>query len=148
MTAPHLPTPLWRQLEAHEGRRGKAYRDSEGHLTIGVGHNLDVHPLSDAVIDLLLAEDIASHLGELHARLPWVVGLDEVRQRVLLDMAFNLGVQGLLQFTHFLAYCKAGEWGKAAEAGRASLWYRQVKSRGVTLMTMLKTGEDPFADQT
>lgn len=91
------------QLDLHEGRRAFPYADTVGKLTIGVGHNLTDNGLSDAAIDFILNEDIEIHWKELIAKLPWVEQLDEVRQRVLLDMAFNLGVPGLLSFKNTLA---------------------------------------------
>jgi lysozyme len=33
------------ELSRDEGRQHSPYRDTEGHMTIGIGHNLDVAPL-------------------------------------------------------------------------------------------------------
>ena len=91
------------QLIAHEGLRLDMYKDTVGIWTIGVGRNLeDVGLRSEAEARFLLKSDILTISSELERRLPWIEGLDEVRTRVLLDMAFNLGGAGLMKFQNTL----------------------------------------------
>jgi lysozyme len=130
------------QLIRHEGKRNKPYRDTVGKLTIGVGRNLDDVGLRDDEIDLLLDNDIAATWNAVQRALPWVDQLDEVRQRVLADMAFNIGVRGLLCFTQMLRACQAGEYAKAAAEMLDSKWARQVPARAARLAKMMATGED------
>jgi lysozyme len=133
-------------LSLHEGRVNHAYQDSLGYWTIGVGHLIDPRKggrLPEHIIDALLEWDIAIHWAELEEALPWVTKLDKVRQTVLLDMAFNLGVKGLLGFARTLAAIKAGEYQKAASHMLHSLWARQVKTRAVRLSKMMETGQWP-----
>lgn len=99
--------------------------------------------LPDNVIDLLLQHDIAEHGKHLEAAAPWVTGLDEVRRAVLNDMAFNLGVAGLLGFRNTLQAVKDGRYEEAAEGMMASRWAKQVKGRAVRLATMMRTGQWP-----
>lgn len=136
------PLRLRAQLTLHEGRRSKPYKDSVGKLTIGVGHNLTDLGLSETAIDFILAEDITAHSAELIAALPWVAYLDDVRQRVLMDMAFNMGVPTLLTFKNTLAAVERGDYHTAAEGMLASKWATQVGGRATRLATMMDTGED------
>lgn len=130
------------QLDLHEGRRRKPYTDTVGKLTIGVGHNLSDRGLSDRVIDIILHEDIEDHWYELVTALPWVKGLDDVRQRVLLDMAFNLGIPKLLGFKNTLAAVERGDY-EAAKAGMLnSKWATQVGHRAIRLAEMMESGID------
>jgi lysozyme len=133
---------LRKQLNLHEGRRLKPYRDTVGKLTIGVGRNLTDRGISPAESDLLLTNDIDEHLHDLLAVAPWINGLDEVRQRVLVDMAFNLGVPGLLKFKSTLAAIKDGRYEDAAKGMLKSLWAKQVKGRATRLAEMMRTGID------
>ena len=105
-------------LESDEGRVPFAYQDSLGFWTIGVGHLIDQRKgggLPDPIIDLLLDYDIQSKTTELFKALPWVANLNEPRRTVLICMAFQLGVPGLLTFRNTLAVLKAGDYNRAAD---------------------------------
>jgi lysozyme len=131
-----------RQLRLHEGERLKPYRCTAGKLTIGVGRNLEDRGITAQESAYLLGNDIDSHWHELVKAIPWVERLDEVRQRVLLDMAFNLGITGLLGFKNTLATIKAGDFEKAGTMMLDSKWARQVGRRADRLATMMATGKD------
>lgn len=131
------------ELRRDEGVVRHAYVDSEGWLTVGVGRLIDKRKsggLSDDEIDYLLKNDIARVSRELDERLPWWRTLDAVRQRVIANMAFNLGVTGLLGFKNTLAAVKAGRWEKAAAGMLASRWATQVGARAIRLAQMMRTG--------
>jgi lysozyme len=132
-----------RQLRLHEGERLKPYRCTAGKLTIGIGRNLEDRGITPEESAYLLENDIARFQTELLRALPWVAKLDEVRQRVLLDMAFNLGVQGLLQFKRTLAAIQAGDYERAAPMMLDSKWAEQVGQRAERLSRMMLTGKDP-----
>lgn len=131
------------QLRLHEGERLKPYRCTAGKLTIGVGRNLEDRGITREESAYLLANDIANEERELLRALPWVAQLDEVRQRVLLDMSFNLGIVGLLGFKNTLATIRAGDYTKAASMMLDSKWARQVGQRAERLSRMMATGKDP-----
>ena len=63
-----------------------------------------------------------------------------VRADALLNMAFNLGVDGLLGFYNTLSSVRAGDYDKAGDNMLASKWARQVKGRAVELAAQMKTG--------
>jgi lysozyme len=130
-------------LGRDEGRRHFPYTDTVGKWTIGVGHNLTDKGISNAVIDLILAEDLREVVANLNRFIPWWTTLDEVRQRVLGNMCFNLGITRLLEFRQALYFTQSGAYAQAADGMRASLWYRQVGSRAERLARMMETGTDP-----
>ena len=132
-----------RQLRLHEGERLKPYRCTAGKLTIGVGRNLEDRGISAEESAMLLANDIAAEERELLRALPWVATLDEVRQRVLLDMAFNMGIVGLLGFKRTLATIQAGDYQAAATMMLDSRWAKQVGQRAERLSRMMATGKTP-----
>jgi lysozyme len=132
------------ELRRDEGVDRSAYQDHLGFWTIGVGRLIDRRKgggLSDEEIDYLLQNDVKRFAKELDKRLPWWRGLDPVRQRVIQNMAFNLGVAGLLSFKNTLAAVKAGEWAKASAGMLASKWAKQVGLRAVRLAHMMKHGD-------
>lgn len=134
---------LLADLRRDEGVIPHAYADSLGFLTIGVGRLIDERKggrLSEAEIDYLLANDIERFKSELDDKLPWWRELDPVRQRVIVNMAFNLGVAGLLTFKSTLAAVKAHKWDQAAAGMSASKWAKQVGVRATRLATQMRTG--------
>lgn len=132
-----------RQLRLHEGERLKPYRCTAGKLTIGIGRNLEDRGITAEESAYLLSNDIDSHWRELVRALPWVEQLDEVRQRVLLDMAFNLGIVGLLGFKNTLATIQAGDYERGAAMMLQSRWAGQVGQRAVRLSRMMAMGTEP-----
>lgn len=136
------PDKLRASLKLHEGVRALPYRDTAGHLTIGVGHNLDAEGLPPSVIEALLDWDLLHAVLLTDRLLPWASALDDVRKRAFTEMVFNLGSR-ILGFHVALGAAQRGEWLTCAQAFRVSLWMRQVGGRGVTLTGMLETGQDP-----
>lgn len=136
---------LLKQLRLHEGVRDHAYQDSLGYWTIGVGRLIDKRKgggLSDEEIDYLLINDVKNKVRDLDKHLPWWRDLDPIRQRVMIDMAFNLGIAGLKGFKNTLKNIQTGNY-KAAKTGMLkSLWAKQVKGRAVRLANMMETGKD------
>lgn len=132
---------LQKQLIRHEGLKLKPYLDTVGKLTIGVGRNLaDVGISPDEALDLL-ANDITRVKAGLDVALPWWRDLDAVRKRVLIDMAFNLGVEGLRAFRLALSFTRSGDFDEAATEMLASKWAGQVGQRAKTLAQMMHTGQ-------
>lgn len=131
---------LMAELKRDEGVRLKPYRDTVGKLTIGAGRNLDDKGISAVEATILLANDIEEVCAALDAELPWWRDLDGVRQRVLANMCFNVGIQKLLTFANTLAAVKAGDYLRASQAMMASKWARQVGPRAIRLATMMRDG--------
>ena len=133
-------TNLKDQLVRDEELRLKPYTDSVGKLTIGVGRNLTDKGISVQEAQGLLANDIADATAELQAKLPWTATLDDVRKGAMLNMTFNMGIGGLLEFHDFLARMQRGDFSGAAGAMLDSLWARQVGTRATRLSMQIQTG--------
>jgi len=131
---------LVEQLVRDEGEVLRPYRDSRGFLTIGVGHNLDAKPISRRASRVILEDDIADAVADLHHALPWAALLDEARQGVLVNMTFNMGLGGLLTFKKFLAAMQAGQWPAAAREILESEYAKQVGERAKRLAIQTLTG--------
>jgi lysozyme len=118
---------LVEQLRRDEGVRSTAYQDTGGIWTVGVGHNLRM-PLTTDAINQILADDIqAAETGCL--ALPIWKDLSEARKGVLLNMCFNLGFAGLMQFRLMYAALEARDYARAAAEMLDSRWARQVGAR-------------------
>lgn len=133
---------LIEDLKRDEGLRLTAYRDTVGVWTVGYGH-AHVPPgtiWTRQKAEQVLRDDALKHGRELEAKAPWIANLDPVRRRVLWNMAFNLGVNGLLGFKNTLAMIQRGEYAKAAQGMLNSKWARQVGQRAQRLANQMRDG--------
>jgi lysozyme len=131
------------ELIRDEGEVLHAYTDSRGFLTIGIGRLIDQRRgggISHEEAMCLLANDVASKSAELDVKIRWWRQLSPVRQRVLLNMAFNLGVTGLLGFRRMLEAARIGDYATAAIEMKKSDWARQVGDRATRLSEMMRQG--------
>lgn len=133
---------LFSQLRLHEGVEHKPYKCTAGYLTIGVGRNIEERGLSDDEIDYILNNDVNIATDELVDTFDWYADLDDVRQRVVVDMVFNLGMPRFKQFKNMIAAIEAGDWMEASNQMVDSRWAQQVGLRASRLAEMMETGED------
>lgn len=157
------------QLILHEGLRLEVYKCPAGHWTVGVGRNLEVKGLTpdeqikllgtdglskdDAIERLklrgitksealfLLDNDVVECKRDLES-FAWFKHIDPIRQKVLIDMRFNLGSAGFRQFKKMITHLEVGNYADAADEMVNSAWYHQVGTRAHRLVEMMRTGED------
>lgn len=139
MIQPNDPD-LIRQLKTDEGVRSHLYKDSVGVWTIGVGRNLQSTGLRQSEINYLLTNDIQTAMQDCQAVCANFEALTENRQRVLVNMAFNLGRSRLEKFRMTLAAIEAEDWATAATEMMDSRWAKQVGARAVRLAEMMEKG--------
>lgn len=131
---------LKKQLIADEGIRFKPYRDTVGKLTIGVGRNLDDVGLTNAEVMFMLDCDISKLEIEMFREFPWAKGMSDIRQQVLANMLFNVGLTRLKGFRKMLAFMQAGKYNEAANEMLDSKWAKQVGLRANRLAIMMRNG--------
>ncbi|KVM05480.1 lysozyme [Burkholderia ubonensis] len=127
------------ELTRDEDRRKRIYTDTVGKVSGGIGRNLTDKGFRDNEIDLMYQNDIAETEAWLDRSLPWWRSLDPVRQRVMMNMAFNMQAK-LLGFRNFLAAAQRRDWNTAAAEMLDSLWARQVGARATRLAAMMRSG--------
>ena len=152
---------LLEELVKHEGLRLQVYQDTLGIDTIGIGRNLKDRGISKEELDeldiptidhvyeygiteadaMLLAEnDVQIVEEELLRAHPCVEDLDAVRQLVLVDMAFNMGVPRLCKFKKMWNAIHEKKFDIASKEMLDSRWANQVKSRSVKLANAMHNG--------
>jgi len=134
---------LTEQLVRHEGLRLNPYFCTAGKLTIGVGRNLEANGISKAESMFMLENDVIKIINELDEHLPWWKSLSQVRQHVLVDMAFNMGTFGLLKFQKTLKAIQDERYGDAAAEMLDSKWAKQVGNRALALSRAMETDTAP-----
>lgn len=136
---------LRRLLLRDEGFRRSAYQDHLGYWTIGVGKLIDARKGGGITYDealFLLENEVSAKERELLAHFPSYAGLDRVRRAVLLSMAFQMGVMGLMAFRNTLRAVEEGRYADAAEGMMRSLWARQTPGRALRLSEAMRTGDE------
>lgn len=132
------------QLREDEGEILTAYKDHLGFLTIGIGRLIDARKgggISKEESSFLFQNDLKRKRAEVRKALPWIDNLDEARQGVLLNMAFQMGTEGLLGFKTTLALIERGDYDAAARNMLNTLWARQTPNRAKRLSAQMATGE-------
>ena len=131
---------LIEELKRDEGVVLTLYKCSAGKNTIGVGRNVDDRGITEDESDYLLGNDIDLCVDELEDNFTWYKNLSDARQRVLVNMCFNLGLTRLLGFKKFLAALEAEDWDRAAEEMLDSKLAVQVGPRSTRLRDLLLEG--------
>lgn len=109
-----------------------------------VGHGFTDGTTPDSRISRIqserkLDEKILAMNKVLERVLPWYEKAPFVTRTVLINMAFNMGVEGLLGFKNTLKYMGQGNYSQAATNMKKSLWYRQVGRRAQYLSERIRT---------
>ena len=150
------------KLIEHEGMVLTVYKDTLGIDTIGIGRNLKdrgiskeelnymdypsietvyQHGLTEADARYLAMNDIKIVENELCAVHKCVEDLDGVRQLILMDMAFNMGVPRLCKFKKMWNAIHEKKFEAASLEMMDSKWARQVGQRAKKLSEAMKLGE-------
>ena len=150
------------KLVVAEGLRLQVYKDTLGIDTIGIGRNLEARGISKEELDwmdipsidhvyewgiteadavYLATNDVQIVEEELVRAHPCVDRLDSVRQLILIDMAFNMGVPRLCKFKKMWAAVEAEDFPTAAKEMLDSRWAKQVKGRATKLANAMHNGE-------
>lgn len=139
---------LIQEIRSDEGVRYTPYLDSRGIPTTGVGHNLNAspipsgwsYPLTDDQVNHLLDSDLLNVYHDLDRNLPWWEQLCDVRQRVVANMCFQMGINGLIGFRKALISMRQGDYPTASQQMLASDWATQTPNRAKRLARMMLEG--------
>lgn len=135
------------ELELDEGKELKAYKDTRGNWTIGIGHFLGPNPLyADKVIteeqcQELFDEDFEDAVKGATEAFDGFAGLDGPRKGALVNMAFQLGGKSLGTFHTFLGYIDALKYDEAALDLMNTAYARQVPARAKRIAYRIRTGQ-------
>lgn len=122
-----------------EGLVLRPYKDQNGHLTIGIGRNLDAKGISKDEAFMMLDNDIneaTAHASEF----PWFHLLSDNRKAVIVCMIFNLGMEKFQAFRRMIAALAVGDNELAAQEMMDSTWAHQVGERAERLKKMMQEG--------
>lgn len=134
-------------LKIEEGFRPYAYQDSLGFWTIGYGTNIDRNGggLTEEECQWILERRLEKLETVLNKELPWFSILDPVRHAVVLSMAYQMGVEGLLKFRRTLDAMQQGRYDLAADYMLQSRWATQTPERAQRAARAIRTGESQWS---
>lgn len=125
-------------LKKHEGFRATPYKCTAGKMTIGYGLNLEEGITEEEAEYLLLGR--IKKVEEKLSSYPWFVMQSKNRRTVLINMAYNLGINGLFKFKKMIAELNRYDYVCAAKEMMDSRWARQVGSRADELHELMLRG--------
>ncbi|WP_299085935.1 glycoside hydrolase family protein [uncultured Campylobacter sp.] len=144
---------LIENIKAHEGFSTRIYKDSVGKPTVGYGFLVaalspdelklnggKAEPMSRETAEKILNLKVAKLQKRVFQCLPWLASKPQSVQDTLIEMAYQLGLAGLMGFRHTLGCIEAGNYAQAAKNLRASLLYRQTPKRVENYIRGLRDG--------
>lgn len=142
---------LIEQLKFEEGLRLKVYRCPAGKRTIGYGHNLDANPyiegnkipdeITREVAEVLLHRDVDKTTEQLAAIWSGFGLLNGARRDACINMAFQIGVAGFMDFKKMRDALFKCEWAEAYKQAKASQWAKQTPDRAERVASQFLTGQ-------
>lgn len=128
-------------LKIHEGFRSHPYKCTSGKLTIGYGWNLEDRGITESEAEYILSKMVSEIIIKLKGIINNFYGLNTVRQAVLIDMAYQLGIMGLSKFKNMINAIQDGDFLKASEEMLGSKWAKKDSpNRAHELSLMIRTG--------
>ena len=127
-------------LKLDEGFRSKPYKDTRGFLTIGHGINIS-NGITEYESAMILEHRVNNITETLKKQIIFWHKLNIERQNVLINMAYNLGVKGLINFKKMLIFLSIDDYKNAAKEGLDSAWAKQVPNRARKLMNIIREGK-------
>src|ERR1700678_2550540 len=133
---PTMMTATISLLIKHEDDKARAYIDTRGNITAGVGHNLTSRDIAEDIRQRWVKEDITEFYTDLCA-FDWFPKLCEARQIALIDMSF-MGWKSFLGFTDMIACLAKNDFSGAAHEVLRSDYAKEVGSRAQDIADILE----------
>ena len=129
---------LREDLIAEEGIRLNPYLCPAGKLTLGVGRNLDDVGITEDEAMMMLDNDIERVKAQLAKALPWLETKPPGVQSAIANMAFQMGLGGVLKFKNMLAAIQARDYATARREALDSAWAKQTPQRAKRVTDLFK----------
>ena len=110
------------------GKKWPCQCETPGNMTIGIGHNLSM-PITQSAAMMILEDDLARCVSELYKVVPSIGKLNHVRENVLINMLFHLGLSKFLGFKKMLTAIENSDFEEVALQILDSKAARQFKTR-------------------
>jgi len=130
---------LLESIKSHEGYRDRVYRCTEGHDTIGYGFAIKDLRLDEDIASIILERKLADITIRCYEAFWWFRETPLKAQNVIIEMVYQLGLNGVARFKKTIEHIKKQRWSKAGEEMLSSKWARQTPNRAIELSERMKS---------
>jgi GH24 family phage-related lysozyme (muramidase) len=143
-----LTDSLKDRVRIHEGIRTTMYLDTLGKATIGIGHLIKPHEreryaegveISMDEVEELFEMDLNRAAAGAESLIQECIGHDLPPhvEEVILEMVYQLGTQGVRNFSKMWKAMRVKDWKKASEEMKDSRWHKQTTKRCESLAEII-----------
>ena len=129
---------LLNSIRKHEGFRAKVYQDTLGFDTIGYGFAIKDLVLDEDIANIILQRKLEALIRSIEYQFNWYADLPNAVKDVIIEMCYQLGVNGVSKFKKTIEHLKCEEWVLASEEMLDSKWAVQTPNRAKALSDRIK----------
>lgn len=120
---------LLKSIKENEGYSKTVYKCTEGYDTIGYGFAIKDLELSEEICEILLREKLEKLKKDIKNRFEWFVDSPELIQEVVIEMCYQLGINGFSKFKKTIYLFETNQYEEASVEMLDSLWAKQTPNR-------------------
>lgn len=140
---------VYELIAQEEGFSAKPYKCSEGYPTVGYGQRIGPLWADLSLYEIEIPEPVAMEwlkhnvrsIADQLASRSFYCQCNGARAAILISMAYQMGVSGLLKFRKMIAAIEDNDWEEAARQALDSKWAEQTPNRARRHAEVLLTGE-------
>ena len=139
-------------IASDEGKKLKVYLCSRGFKTVGIGHNLEADSaldilkrhldigdrITEAECTALFRRDLANVYAGIKRNMPYFDDLQDKYKPVIINMIFQMGINGVLKFVNTLSCMIKDDVQGAVNGIRASKYHKQTPERAERMVKLIK----------
>lgn len=127
------------QLKEHEGFSAEVYKDHLGIDTVGYGFTIKDLQLPEGVSSTILRIIVLNRVIDLHNRFAWFSLMPPEIQGVIVEMSYQLGIEGFAKFKKTVYHLKHRQWKEASKEMLRSQWAeKQTPGRAKKLSEIVR----------
>ena len=125
------------RIKHSEGFRPTVYKCTRNYDTIGYGFAIKDLVLDEDIAEKILIRKLNDLMKAINKKFNWVDGLPKEAQDVVIEMCYQLGVNGFSKFKKSISYLKNHNFKACSSEILRSLWADQTPSRAKELSNIL-----------
>ena len=129
---------LLKKIKEHEGFKSRVYKCTEGYDTIGYGFAVKDLELDEDIAEEILLIKLEKLIQRVRAKFKWLDTVPHEVQGVLVNMSYQMGVNGVSKFKKALHAMQMFQWKIAADELMDSRWARQTPNRAKELSNIIR----------
>ena len=132
---------LLKSIKINEGFEPRVYKDTLGIDTIGYGFAIKDLYIDEDIAEQILEKKVNKLLKEVDSRFDWFKFMPDGIKEVVVEMCYQLGVNGFSKFKKTIKLLSNRNFAKASTEMLDSLWAKQTPNRALKLSNIVKEGK-------